>query len=378
MAAAMRGPLLELERISVRLDGRMVLDDFSLSVAPGERLVIAGPSGSGKSTLLRAVAGLLPIDSGEIRIDGKRIDKLPPAQREVAMMFQSHALLPHLSLLDNLTFGLRARGMARDTAEQRARLAADSLGLSPLLARRPAQLSGGERQRAALVRALLHQPKALLLDEPLSSLDAPLRAVARAEMLSAHRQSQAALLLVTHDQSEAMAMADRLGILHEGRLLQLASPRQLYARPANLFIARFLGEPAMNIFTVETTLGGGVIRRAEGKEQYWDGVLPPGAIAPCRPLVLGLRPEQLSLPGSRLLQPSQQLATLSATVERVEPQGEQQIVWLASAGQRLAARAEPELRVEPGATLPLRVALDGACWFDADTGAALPAAGAAG
>lgn len=366
--------MLELQDLSVELDQRPVLRSLSLSVAPGERVVIAGPSGSGKSTLLRAVAGLVPVRSGEIRLDGRPVQALAPGQRDVAMMFQSYALFPHLSVLENLCFGLRARGMARRDAEDRARAAAHTLDLTPLLARRPRELSGGERQRVALTRALLREPKALLLDEPMSSLDSQLRVRARAEILKAHAGSRAALLLVTHDQSEAMALADRLGVLHEGRLLQLAPPRSVYAEPANLFVARFLGQPAMNTLEVQLALDGGL---------WWGETLlsrrlatPPAALG--RRLVLGLRPEHLSLPGSRWGREEGPGAELQATVETVEPLGEQQIVWLNAGGQRLAARAEPELRVGRGVSLPLRLALERACWFDPETGDALsPLSGAA-
>lgn len=366
--------MLELRDLDVALDGRAVLRGLSLSVAPGERVVIAGPSGSGKSTLLRAVAGLVEVRSGEIRLDGRPVQALPPGRRDVAMMFQSYALFPHLSVLENLCFGLRARGMARRDAEDRARAAAHTLDLTPLLARRPRELSGGERQRVALTRALLREPKALLLDEPLSSLDSQLRVRARAEILKAHAGSRAAMLLVTHDQSEAMALADRLGVLHEGRLLQLAPPRTVYAEPANLFVARFLGQPAMNCLEVQLALDGGL---------WWGEHLlsrrlaaPPAA--PGRRLVLGLRPEHLSLPGSRWAQDDPQQAVLQATVEQVEPLGEQQIVWLQAGGQRLAARAEPELRVGLGVSLPLRLALGSANWFDPETGEALPRASTVG
>ena len=365
--------MLELDQISVALDGRPVLHGVSLQVAAGERVVIAGPSGSGKSTLLRAVAGLVPLAAGRLRLDGRELGSLAPGKRDVAMMFQSYALFPHLSVLDNLCFGLTARGMAREDAQERARAAAGTLDLTPLLQRRPRELSGGERQRVALTRALLREPKALLLDEPLSSLDTQLRVRARAEIVKAHAASRAAMLLVTHDQSEAMSLADRLGVLHEGRLLQLAPPRTVYAEPANLFVARFLGHPAMNTLDVQVALDGAL---------WWGSTRLAARLAtpvaePGRRLVLGLRPEHLALPGSRWDSGDPQAAEITAVVEAVEPAGEQQIVWLSAAGQRLAARAEPELRLVVGVSLPLRLALSRACWFDADSGQALrPAAGA--
>ncbi|TAL57588.1 MAG: ABC transporter ATP-binding protein, partial [Legionella sp.] len=322
--------MLELDAVDVALDDRPVLRQVSLSVAAGERVVIAGPSGSGKSTLLRVVAGLAPLSAGRLRLDGRDIGATAPGARDVAMMFQSYALFPHLSVLDNLCFGLTARGMAKEDARDRARTAAATLDLTPLLDRRPRELSGGERQRVALTRALLREPKALLLDEPLSSLDTQLRVRARAEILKAHAASRAAMLLVTHDQGEAMALADRLGVLHEGRLLQIAPPRTVYAEPANLFVARFLGHPAMNTLDVQFALDGALWW---GECRLADRPAQPIAEAG-RPLVLGLRPEHLALPGSRWDDGDPRAVEIEAVVESVEPAGEQQIVWLMAGDQR--------------------------------------------
>lgn len=352
---------LVLENLSVELGGKPVLRGVSLAAEPGERVVLAGPSGSGKSTLLRAVAGLCTVQGGSIRIDGRRIDRLPSAQRDVAMMFQSYALFPHLSVLDNLTFGLRARGTSKTTADQQARTVAGTLGLAALLARRPAALSGGERQRVALGRALLRQPKALLLDEPLSSLDTQLRSKARAEIVRAHAGSRAAMLLVTHDQAEAMALADRLGILKDGVLQQLDAPRSVYARPANRFVAQFLGSPAMNLFEVRLALDGGLWWK---NVRLADEVVTP--ISTGTSATLGLRPEQLSLPGSRWAPASQSVAQLQARIVDVEAGGDHQIVWLEAEGERLAVRTEPEWRAAVGELLPLTLHLDAACWFAPD------------
>jgi len=352
---------LELDQLVVHLDGKPVLRGVSLAAAAGERVVLAGPSGSGKSTLLRAVAGLVPVQAGSIHIDGRRIDSLPSAQRDVAMMFQSYALFPHLSVLDNLTFGLRARGKSKTVADERASAVAATLGLSSLLARRPAGLSGGERQRVALGRALLRQPKALLLDEPLSSLDAQLRSKARAEIVRAHAGSNSAMLLVTHDQAEAMALADRLGILKDGVLQQLAAPRAVYARPANRFVAQFLGSPAMNLFEVRRALDGALWWRNARLADSAEAPVHAGSSA-----TLGLRPEQLSLPGSRWAPASQNVAQLQARIVDVEAGGDHQIVWLEAEGERLAARTEPEWRAVTGEKLPVTLHLDQACWFAPD------------
>lgn len=357
---------LALENVAVELGGKPILRGVSLTVQAGERVVLAGPSGSGKSTLLRAVAGLCAVQGGSIHIDGRRIDTLPSAARDVAMMFQSYALFPHLTVLDNLTFGLRARGASPVTANEQAKAVAETLGLAALLLRRPAALSGGERQRVALGRALLRQPKALLLDEPLSSLDTQLRSKARAEIVRAHAGSRAAMLLVTHDQAEAMALADRLGILKDGVLQQLAAPRTVYARPANRFVAQFLGSPAMNLFEVRRALDGAL---------WWKNArLADSAEAPVSSgsgATLGLRPEQFSLPGSRWAPSSEAVAQLQARIVDVEAGGDHQIVWLEAEGERLAARTEPEWKAAIGELVPVTLHLDAACWFAADGEGAL-------
>ncbi len=354
---------LVLDAVEVELGGKPVLKAVSLTVAAGERVVLAGPSGSGKSTLLRAVAGLSAVQAGSIHLNGVRIDGLPSARRDVAMMFQGYALFPHLTVLDNLSFGLRARGTSVAEATAQAEAVAATLGLSALLSRRPAALSGGERQRVALGRALLRKPGALLLDEPLSSLDAQLRTTARAEIVRAHAGSQAAMLLVTHDQAEAMALADRLGILRDGVLQQLAPPREIYARPANRFVAQFLGSPAMNLMEVRLALDGGL---------WWKGARladrppVPAALTPGGAATLGLRPEQLSLPGSRWAPGTIAQATLSAQLTAIEPGGDQQTLWFAAEGERLAVKCEPEWPARVGDTVPLGLHLDSACWFAAD------------
>lgn len=351
---------LVLDAVNVELGGKPVLKSVSLHVAPGERVVLAGPSGSGKSTLLRAVAGLAAIEGGNIHLDGRRIDTLASARRDVAMMFQGYALFPHLTVLDNLTFGLRARGTAKAVADEQAKAVAQTLGLAALLARKPAALSGGERQRVALGRALLRKPKALLLDEPLSSLDAQLRSKARAEIVRAHTGSTAAMLLVTHDQAEALALADRIGILRDGVLQQLAPPREVYARPANRFVAQFLGSPAMNLFDVRLALDGALWWK---QARLADRVTAPLALSANGSATLGLRPEQLSLPGSRWAAASRATAMLSARIAGVEAGGDQQIVWCEAEGERIAVRAEPEWVAAIGEPVPVTLHLDAACWF---------------
>jgi len=224
-----------------------VLGDVSLSVANGELLVLVGPSGCGKSTLLRCIAGLEELTRGAISMDGVDITRAEPRDRDIAMVFQSYALYPHLSVRDNLAFGLKMRKTPKSEIDRRIGEAAEMLGLTPLLERRPAQLSGGQRQRVAMGRAVVRRPKVFLFDEPLSNLDAALRGQMRVELMRLHQRLGATMIYVTHDQVEAMTLADRIAVLNAGALMQVGAPSELYTRPANLFVAKFIGTPEMNV-----------------------------------------------------------------------------------------------------------------------------------
>jgi len=256
----------------------VALDDVSLDVAEGELLTVVGPSGSGKSTLLRLVAGLDEPDAGSVAVGGRDLAGVPPAGRGVAMVFQGFALFPHLTVAENVGFGLRARGTPAAETRARVEAAAAALGLGALLDRRPAALSGGERQRAALARALAARPRVLLLDEPLSNLDAPLRAQARAVLREVHAQTGATVVHVTHDQAEALTLGRRVAVLAAGRLEQVGPPDEVYARPATRFVAGFLGRRRMNL--VDAAAAGPLAAAAP------DGRAAAGA-------TLGVRPEDL-------------------------------------------------------------------------------------
>ena len=277
---------------------------IDLEVADGELLVLVGPSGCGKSTLLRLIAGLDSPTAGRILIDGADVTAVPPQQRDLAMVFQSYALYPHMTVYDNLAYSLRVRRSDRATIDGRVNAAAEALDLQPLLNRRPAQLSGGQRQRVALGRALVREPKAFLLDEPLSNLDPSLRTQARAEILRLQRKLGATMIYVTHDQEEALTLGHRIAVMREGRLEQLATPAELYDRPANTFVAGFIGSPAMNL-------------------------LPAAALGIAAPpdSTIGLRPHDafLAKEGVR------------ATVDVLEPRGHDTVVRL-----RLDAAGSPE------------------------------------
>ena len=237
---------LQLQSIRKSFGNQEVLKGIDLTVEDGEFVIFVGPSGCGKSTLLRVIAGLEDATSGAIRIDGREVGTVPPARRGIAMVFQSYALYPHLSVKDNMGLGLKQAGEPRAVIEERVAKASTMLSLDPYLTRRPAELSGGQRQRVAIGRAIVREPSLFLFDEPLSTLDAALRVQTRLEIASLHRRLKATMIYVTHDQVEAMTLADKIVVLNAGRIEQVGSPMELYNRPANLFVAGFIGSPQMN------------------------------------------------------------------------------------------------------------------------------------
>ena len=272
---------IQLVGVAKRWGDAVALEKIALTIASGTFCVLLGPSGCGKSTTLRIIAGLETASEGQVLIDGQDVTNLPPAQRGVAMVFQNYALFPHLSVADNISFGLEVRKVPKDEAARRLAGTADLLGLSHLLERKPSQLSGGQQQRVALARALVAQAKVCLMDEPLSNLDAQLRQEMRTELRALQQRLGLTVVYVTHDQAEAMSMADQVVLLNKGRVEQAATPRELYARPATTFAAHFIGTPAMNLLRVEGgRIAGSDVAAGAGE---W----------------LGLRPESVSL-GSRV------------------------------------------------------------------------------
>ena len=278
--------------------GIAALNALDLCIREGERLAVLGPSGSGKTTLLRLIAGLEEPDAGTIKIGGRETRGVPPHRRDVAMVFQNPALYPHLSVEQNLAFGLKARKVGRRDRLAKAGEIAELLGLSRLLKRRPDALSGGERQRVALGRAMARRPAVLLLDEPFSNLDDPLRASLRGELLALHRRFGSTMIHVTHDQGEAMSLGDRVAVLHEGRLMQVDSPARLYGQPAHRFVATFVGSPGMNFIDVEVVRKENELRISTPHGNVWTGGLAPGQgdddllpLRQPRPLEMGVRPE---------------------------------------------------------------------------------------
>jgi sn-glycerol 3-phosphate transport system ATP-binding protein len=284
-----------LELIGVRksFGDTQVLRQVDLSLADGEMLVIVGASGCGKSTLLRIVAGLERPTSGRVVLAGREIVSLDPAERDIAMVFQNYALYPHMTVFDNMAYGLRIRGLSRSDIQQRVGTAASLLGLQELLGRKPRQLSGGQRQRVAMGRAIVREPKLFLFDEPLSNLDAKLRVQMRAEIRRLQRRLGVTSLYVTHDQVEAMTLGDRLLVLHQGHPAQLATPMQVFEKPADTYVAGFIGAPAMNFLPAVLDAGGTAARLDTGLLVPFADGRRPGPDG--RPLTVGVRPEHLEI-----------------------------------------------------------------------------------
>jgi multiple sugar transport system ATP-binding protein len=286
---------IQLDKLTkVYSDGTQAVTEFDLDVADGEFVVFVGPSGCGKTTALRMIAGLEPITDGTVRIGSEVVNTLPPKDRDVAMVFQNYALYPHMSAYDNMAFALKMRGVAKAEIERRVSSAAKTLGLSEVLKKKPRTLSGGQRQRVAMGRAIVREPQAFLMDEPLSNLDAKLRVEMRAEIARIQRDLAVTTIYVTHDQVEAMTMGDRVCVLRGGLLQQVASPQELYERPANLFVAEFIGSPAMNL--VRADLAGGQVRFGSHTLTVPQATLSarPGLNAyEARKIVLGIRPEDI-------------------------------------------------------------------------------------
>jgi len=279
-------------------DGTRAVSDLDLEIEDGEFVVLVGPSGCGKTSALRMVAGLEPISSGRVLIDGEIVNKLPPKDRDIAMIFQNYALYPHMSAFDNMAFGLKLRGMKRERRGDRVRSTATTLGLAEVLPKKPRTLSGGQRQRVAMGRAIVREPKAFLMDEPLSNLDAKLRVEMRAEIARLQRELGVTTIYVTHDQVEAMTLGDRVAIMRDGVLQQVAKPQELYDRPRNLFVAEFIGSPAMNLVGADLARsnGGLVAKFGETALPVGEGVLSSRPGLPGfegRRLILGVRPEDI-------------------------------------------------------------------------------------
>jgi multiple sugar transport system ATP-binding protein len=377
-------------------DGTRAVDEVDIDIEDGEFFVLVGPSGCGKSTLLRMIAGLADMSSGTITIGGRDVSELEPRERDIAMVFQDYALYPHLNVYDNLAFGLRRRKTPKPDIDPRVREVARLLAIDDLLHRRPGQLSGGQRQRVAMGRAIARQPSAFLMDEPLSNLDAKLRVQMRTELLRLHQRISTTTIYVTHDQVEAMTMGDRVAVLRDGRLQQVDAPQRIYEQPANLFVAGFIGSPAMNVVEAELRAAGG----GDGLEARFGNIsipVPAGRASALRSsgverVALGLRPQALE---DASLDVDSGSPRITVPVELVEHTGSEAIVAFDTGGTPVRtddvraaldtdeelplrtdtvvflARVHPKSRATAGGQLELAVDTEQLHFFDLDTGAAL-------
>ena len=347
-----------LKNLVKRFNAVTAVDKLSLEIHDREFAVLVGSSGCGKTTVLRMIAGLEPITSGEIFIGDTLVNDMDPKDRDIAMVFQNYALYPHMNVRDNMGFGLKIRKFSKEEIDARVQEAADILGIHDLLERKPKELSGGQRQRVALGRAIVRKPKVFLFDEPLSNLDAKLRVAMRAEISKLHRRLGATIIYVTHDQVEAMTMADRIFIMHKGGLQQTGMPMEVYAKPANLFVAGFIGSPAMNFLDGKADGNGRVALDGGGS------VPIAGKFASGRELTVGIRPEHLTP-----CKPSE--ANLVGSVEVVEALGADTLVHVSVAGRTAIARLPNGASAAIGEPIALAAARDRIYLFDAGSGARL-------
>jgi multiple sugar transport system ATP-binding protein len=344
---------VSFSRIEKSFGATKVLHGISLDIADGEFMVLVGPSGCGKSTLLRMLAGLEDIGGGEIAIDGRVVNEVDSKDRDIAMVFQSYALYPHLTVADNMGFSLRLRSERKDLIQSRVADAAKILNLGPYLHRYPRELSGGQRQRVAMGRAIVRDPKVFLFDEPLSNLDAKLRVAMRAEIKALHQRLKTTTVYVTHDQVEAMTMADRIAVMNEGRIEQLGEPLELYDRPANLFVAQFIGSPSMNILV--GTMKDGMV---EAQGARW----PARGGSEGQSVKYGIRPEHLELASSGI----------AAEVIVVEPMGAETELLVKVGDASLTVLSRGRSSVGPGERVFLAPDPANAHLFDAATGLRIP------
>ena len=353
---------VSIQGLDIVLGKTPIIEGLDLDIEVGEFVVLLGPSGCGKSTLLHSIAGLIDVTDGRVEIAGVDVTWADTKDRGIGMVFQSYALYPTMTVERNLSFGLRISGMPREEIRQRVDGAARMLQLTELLQRKPAQLSGGQRQRVAIGRALVRQVKVFLLDEPLSNLDAKLRAELRRELKQLHHDLGATMVYVTHDQVEAMTLATRMAVMRAGKIQQFDRPEQVYARPANIFVAGFLGSPSMNFIPGELRLANGRVEFDSAAFRLdlsgYAFAAPPND---AQPVVLGVRPEHL-----RMVRPDA-AHNSRATLGLIEPMGSNKIVWLDASGTRLALQTEPTVDLASGTEVHLAMDAVHASLFDATT-----------
>ena len=351
------------EQVTKQFDDYVAVNNLNLEIADGEFLVLVGPSGCGKTTSLRLLAGLESISQGQIWIGDRQVNDLSSKDRDIAMVFQSYALYPHMSVYENMAFSLQIQGVSKKEIKQRVLSAAQQLGIEKLLKRKPKELSGGQRQRVAVGRAIVRKPAVFLMDEPLSNLDAKLRAQARKEISKLHKDLKTTFVYVTHDQVEAMSMGDRIAVMKDGILQQVDTPTNLYNKPTNIFVAGFIGSPAMNFFDVSR-----VTQEGQDYLQLTGGLIPleqdlESLVSNTRPLTLGIRPENIYHP--QYLPSDVQGFPVRAQVNLVEMMGNELIVYLETAdGVEFVARIDPRAKLKQGEALDLILDLQRIHLFD--------------
>jgi multiple sugar transport system ATP-binding protein len=358
---------LEIDKLEKKFGTVDVLKGITLDIEEGGFLVLVGPSGCGKSTLLNTIAGLEAITSGEIRINGRRVNDLHPSQRDIAMVFQSYALYPNMTVAENIGFGMEMRGVAKPEREQAIRDVSDMLQIGHLLARKPSQLSGGQRQRVAMGRALVRRPQVFLFDEPLSNLDAKLRVDMRTEIKRLHARLKTTIVYVTHDQIEAMTLATKIAVLKDGMLQQAGTPAEIYKSPVNMFVADFMGSPAMNLLKATVVARGKDMAIELAQREGPPLVIPVSdsrlAARAGQPVVFGIRPESITDPdGADRF--SRNIATADCLIEVVEPAGADTYALTFLGGREAVARLRADAKLQPGQVSKLAFDLDQAVFFD--------------
>ncbi len=367
---------LEVKSLYKRFGSVEVLKGIDIEAKDGEFVALVGPSGCGKSTLLAMIAGLETVTSGEIHIDGRLVNNVAPKDRDIAMVFQSYALYPTMTARQNITFGMESRRVPKKDQDAAVARVAALLQIEPLLNRKPAQLSGGQRQRVAMGRALVRDPKLFLFDEPLSNLDAKLRVDMRTEIKKLHQRVGKTTVYVTHDQVEAMTLASRIAVMHQGNLQQFDIPERIYARPVNMFVAGFMGSPSMNFLTATLTSRDGMpcveLPAAGGSSVTLPLARRPAATPKDGKVVLGIRPEHLYRYDADLKARRPAVVQVTALVDLVEPTGAETIAMLKFADNDLVGRFEPDGAPQPGETMALGIDMAHACLFDSTTERLIP------
>ena len=358
---------VQLKQIVKRFGDVEVIHGIDLDIKSGEFVVFVGPSGCGKSTLLRMIAGLETTTSGDIMIGDTRVNDAPPRSRDIAMVFQDYALYPHKSVYENMAFGLRLRKTAKDEIKRRVADAAAILRIEHLLERKPRQLSGGQRQRVAMGRAIVRDPKAFLFDEPLSNLDAQLRNEMRTEIKKLHARLGKTIIYVTHDQVEAMTLADRIAVLSGGKVIQYATPDEIYNRPAAKFVAGFTGSPAMNFATATVSTDGASAQLGDATIALPEHLQSANVAFRGKTVDLGIRPEDISLDRAA----TSAGTSVSATVVVTEPLGAETLVTLRIGGTEFVARARPDVSLRSGDSVQAQLASDKLHLFDASSGTSI-------